>query len=866
MPTKTLSCTRNVSISSKYPQNSYTESNRLAFGRGSANDEYRLLLAFPALGIEAGSIINSATLTVPKREGAIGSNAGFTATARRITENWGTNANWANLPGNTTTGSADAHTGTGHSGNVSFNVKAIVQAWMDGSGYYGFMLCKEASGGIYLKCAVNHGATLTVNYTEPTSDFTLSASSVAAGNSFTVHIDRASSALTHKVVFKFGDYTITKTDVGTSTTIDTTLAMLNAIPRATSGTAKVTVTTYSGSKAVGSAVAKSIKVTAPASVKPTLSTLSVTRIDGEVPASWGVYVQGKSKAQLTISGAAGAYGSTIAARTISGGGQKGTTSPWTTDFITKTGRYTFSATVTDSRGRTSAAVESSEIAVYAHGKPTISGAAANRCDADGTSNPDGRYLRAKLSASTSYGCNGHNVIAATKVEYRKNGASTWSPGATNPDSGAYVVFGDNNILEDSAYQVRFSATDSLGSTATKTVTVASALRIISVRPGGKGVAFGRMAGTDNVLESAWPIMYNGTNVALEGHSHQKINRDDGQGWGVGPSGHLIPMQDGDYKAGGELGTAAYTLNRIWDIYFVRGGSLNKGFGVYNDGSLVPCDATGWADTGPELGKSSYQFNRLWSIYFVRGGDVNKGVGIHPDGALAPCNASTWAGGLDLGTSNWRYNTLYLTNTVQADRLKTADATSASNAIIDANGTVRRTSGSSRRFKRDIADLPLAAAEQALELRPVRFEFRLDAPGIERNGFIAEETLDVAPQYVDRSTWEAGEVLEAGTVIEEGTIFASGKVLEQSIMLGEDVVLDGPMVRCDNVRYGEITAALVRVMQDWRGRIAALEELAAQQAREITALAQTAAQQATALADAEVRLAALERALGFDEKP
>ena len=127
-------------------------------------------------------------------------------------------------------------------------------------------------------------------------------------------------------------------------------------------------------------------------------------------------------------------------------------------------------------------------------------------------------------------------------------------------------------------------------------------------------------------------------------------------------------------------------------------------------------------------------------------------------------------------------------------------------------------------------------------------------------------MEVAPQYVDRSTWEAGEVLEAGTVIEEGTIFASGKVLEQSIMLGEDVVLDGPMVRCDNVRYGEITAALVRVMQDWRGRIAALEELAAQQAREITALAQTAAQQATALADAEVRLAALERALGFGEKP
>jgi len=703
-----------------------------------------------------------------------------------VTENWGTSANWANLPGNTTTGSADANTGTGHSGNVSFNVKAIVQAWMDGSGYYGFMLCKEASGGIYLKCAVNHGATLTVNYTEPTSDFTLSASSVAAGNSFTVHIDRASSALTHKVVFKFGDHTVTKTDVGTSTTIDTTLAMLDAIPRATSGTAKVTVTTYSGSKAVGSAVEKSIKVTAPASVKPTLSALSIARIDGEVPASWGVYVQGKSKAQLTISGAAGAYGSTIAARTISGGGQKGTTSPWTTDFITKTGRYTFSATVTDSRGRTSAAVESAEIAVYAYGKPTISGAAANRCDADGTSNPDGRYLRAKLSASTGYGCNGHNVITTTKVEYRKNGASDWSTGATNPDSGAYVVFGDNNVLEDSAYQVRFSATDSLGSTATKTVTVASALRIISVRPGGKGVAFGRMAGTDNVVESAWPGIFPRLHANTAGTGYVALDTAE--------PGHMIGPLAGRNLALGTQGLMSRNNGEVAALHLnPNGGNVHVGQDSGNSAALI-----------------------------AYGGIVIANVG---------------------------------RNTLKSEYWIDPDASSTGNAIFDGNGVLRRTSGSSRRFKRDIDDLPLAEAERALELRPVRFEFRLDAPGIERNGFIAEETLDVAPQYVDRSTWEAGEVLEAGTVVAEGTMFASGKVLEQSIMLGEDVVLDEPMVRCDNVRYGEITAALVR---DWRERIASLEELAAQQAQKITALEQTAAQQAAALADAEARIAAVEQ--------
>ena len=227
-----------------------------------------------------------------------------------------------------------------------------------------------------------------------------------------------------------------------------------------------------------------------------------------------------------------------------------------------------------------------------------------------------------------------------------------------------------------------------------------------------------------------------SDFAVASHSHQKINRDDGQGWGVGPTGYLAPMQDGNYIANGSLGSSSYTLATMWSIFWRRN---------------------------------------------------NIGVGLHPDGALAPCDADGWAATqMNLGTSNWRYGTLYLTDTVQADRLKTADATSASNAIIDANGTIRRTSGSSRRFKRAIADLPDAEADAVLELRPVRFEFKLDPPGVERNGFIAEEVLEIAPQFVDRTT------------LEDGT------------------------VQCDNVRYSEITAALVSIVKRQQARITAME--------------------------------------------
>lgn len=284
--------------------------------------------------------------------------------------------------------------------------------------------------------------------------------------------------------------------------------------------------------------------------------------------------------------------------------------------------------------------------------------------------------------------------------------------------------------------------------------------------------------------------------AAASHSHQRINRDDGKGVGVNPDGALVPMQDGDYVAGGQIGTSAYTLNRIWGIYLVRGGGLNKGYGIYNDGALVPCDGTGWGTHSPELGKAAYQFNRFWGIFWVRGG-TNKGVGIHPDGALVPCDAESWADThMDLGTSNYKYGTLYLSDTVRADRLKTADASSSPNMIVDENGTVRRTSGSSRRFKRDIVDMPDDGADKVLQLRPRNFRFReeFDPYGRSRGGFIAEEVIDVAPEYVD---W---------TELEDGTI------------------------QCDNVRYGEITAGLVKLVQRQQEQIeqltAAVEALMA----------------------------------------
>lgn len=98
-------------------------------------------------------------------------------------------------------------------------------------------------------------------------------------------------------------------------------------------------------------------LTVPASVKPTITSLTAERVDGTVPSSWGIYVQSKSKAKLTVNGATGSYGSAIASYSISGGGFAGASASLTMGFLNSYGDITFTATVTDSRGRISAAAK-----------------------------------------------------------------------------------------------------------------------------------------------------------------------------------------------------------------------------------------------------------------------------------------------------------------------------------------------------------------------------------------------------------------------------------------------------------------------------------------------------------------------------
>ena len=245
----------------------------------------------------------------------------------------------------------------------------------------------------------------------------VSAANMTMGSAGTISISRASSAFTHTLTYSFGNTSGTIATKTTATSVSWTpaLSLASQIPNAISGTCTITCTTYNGNTNIGSKTC-TLTLSIPASVKPTISSLTASRIDGEVPSTWGIYVQTKSKVKLTINGAAGSYGSTIKSYSITGGGYSGSASTLTTGFLNNSGTITFKATVTDSRGRVSAEASVS-ITVTAYSPPYFNSSLSQRCLSNGTLDDDGTYIHALVSFGYST-CGGKNTLK-TSVQYKQ---------------------------------------------------------------------------------------------------------------------------------------------------------------------------------------------------------------------------------------------------------------------------------------------------------------------------------------------------------------------------------------------------------------------------------------------------------------
>lgn len=290
-----------------------------------------------------------------------------------------------------------------------------------------------------------------------TSTLSVNKSTVAAGESITATGTKQYSGFIDTIVLKFGSHTQTLTS-GTAFTIP--LSWLDTIPNGTSGTATITLTTKNGSSTVGS-TSKSITITTPTSVVPSISAVGVTENNNVVTTAFGNrFVQNLSKLDVSIT-ASGIYGSTISkyASTYEGVSYNGAS--FTTNTLVNSGSNTLSTTITDSRSRTKTSTKS--ITVVPYQSPNIIGVSYIQCDASGTPNINGTYMKVTIGGNVSSVENQNNRQLV--VSYKLSSATTYTDVIVPTDDWNFNVSTIlPNIDATKQYNLKVSLTDKISTT------------------------------------------------------------------------------------------------------------------------------------------------------------------------------------------------------------------------------------------------------------------------------------------------------------------------------------------------------------------------------------------------------------------
>lgn len=353
------------------------------------------------------------------------------------------------------------------------------------------------------------------------SYFTNAPAGVTVGSSggvSTVNITRYNSSYTHDVTWTFGSYSHTETGVGTSASWTIPATWLNAIPNSATGTCTVTLVTKSGSIQVGQAVTAQFTITA--NVVPSYTSIVYSYRGAAYTAGiTNALIAGYSNMRVAVSGAAGAYGSSIAriefikgTSTLATVNTSAASYTYDTPLLTAAETTTFTVRITDTRGK-SVQQTSQSFTIKAYAVPAFTAASVYRSNSSGSPADDGTYIKITATAAATPA---ENSITSLQYATKETTSSYWSADADIP-SGA--VSGYSNTT---SYDVRLTATDKLGNKAYKYYTVPTQAFTMDFKEGGKGVAFGKVAETDNLVDSAWSIKSAG-DITASGSGHFGIS-------------------------------------------------------------------------------------------------------------------------------------------------------------------------------------------------------------------------------------------------------------------------------------------------------------------------------------------------------
>ena len=465
------------------------------WGAGSARTG---VMYFPGLSNLKGKIINSVKITVTNRAG--GQNAQKTAHFFRSASQGGIN-----------TSLGAGHKTGNQIGTLSgwFHAYAAESLSFTPTFFSSYIAAGEDTFCIYSATASEYlvwgAVTLEVAWQEPATQPSLSAATVEMGKAVTINTPAVNNAYRHTLRYAFGGASGTiAMGIASSVSWTPPVSLANQIPSATAGSGTIYCDTYSGSTLLGTK-SVSITLTVPGSVVPSAGTLSAAL--AEDTSGTGLYVKGMGKAKLTLSGASGAYGSSITSYTITGGGWTAKNGALTTGTLASAGNITFTATVTDSRGRKASTTRT--ISVIDYTKPGVAVCDVYRCDADGNRKKAGTYFAVEINAS--YSAITGNILNLT-ARYKKQSESSYGTAANVTNNGK-TVLGGGNIGASTTYDVLVTVADKYNSLLIqRTLSTKSVLQSFKR---SAGAAIGKVAELANWLDVAWDTRIRG-NLQVDG--------------------------------------------------------------------------------------------------------------------------------------------------------------------------------------------------------------------------------------------------------------------------------------------------------------------------------------------------------------
>lgn len=287
------------------------------------------------------------------------------------------------------------------------------------------------------------------------------------GSAVSVGINRPTgSTFYHKLFWTFGTASGSVNSTSTTATsiswTPSTATLAPLIPNSVSGTATLTLRTYSDSALttqVGADSVKNITLTLPASVKPTIS--SLTPEETVTANDTGLYIQSISKVKWTAA-VSHSYGATTAqvSMTFEGTTLSGTALNSTFGTIRGSGSLSCSCTITDSRGRS--ATLTASITATAYSPPKLSSVTIKRNSTTPTT------VTVKLTASASSLMN--STQRNTMTVYALYGQSSIpSPSSTylvttSGLSASGVTKTYTSVSASSSYRFRIQVSDKFNTT------------------------------------------------------------------------------------------------------------------------------------------------------------------------------------------------------------------------------------------------------------------------------------------------------------------------------------------------------------------------------------------------------------------